>query len=248
MSALRFLRSAVFSAGMIIVTVVYSLASVFLLLLPYRLRFAFLSSWSSFNVWWLKFTCGIDYSVEGLENIPDRNCIVMCKHQSTWETMILQKYFRPQVWVLKKELLWVPFFGWGLALLRPIAIARGSGRKAVKQIIHQGRQRLNDGCWIVVFPEGTRVAPGTRKRYGLGGAILAQETGVPVLPVVHNAGVFWRRRGFMKIPGTVTMKIGPLIQSEGRQAADIIADVEAWIEGELEGIYAAVPQAAAERG
>lgn len=235
---MRILRSGLFSAGMILVTVVLALLSLLLLVLPYRLRFTVLSSWALFNLWWLKLTCGINHTIEGLENIPDKNCIVMAKHQSTWETMILQQYFRPQVWVLKKELLWAPFFGWGLAMLRPIAIDRGSGRKAVRQIIDQGRKRLADGCWIVVFPEGTRVAPGTRKRYGLGGAILAQETGVPVLPVVHNAGLFWRRRAFVKTPGTVSMKIGPLIESEGRQASEIIADVENWIEGELERMCA----------
>ncbi len=159
----------------------------------------------------LKHLCGLDYRVEGREHLPGGAAIILSKHQSAWETIAFQEIFPPQTWVLKRELMWIPLFGWALALLRPIAIDRSAGRKAIEQVIEQGRERLQSGIWVVVFPEGTRVAPGTRKRYGMGGAVLAAETGYPVVPVAHNAGSFWPRRGFLKRPGTVRVVIGPVI-------------------------------------
>jgi 1-acyl-sn-glycerol-3-phosphate acyltransferase len=133
------------------------------------------------------------------------------------------------VWVLKQELMWVPFFGWGLAMLKPISIDRGAGRKAIKQIIAKGKQRLNDGIWVTIFPEGTRVAPGQHKRWGLGGAILAEHSGYPIVPVAHNAGEFWGRRKFLKRPGTIQVVVGPVIDSQGRSAAELNAQAEAWM-------------------
>ena len=138
--------------------------------------------------------------------------------------------------MLKRELLWIPVFGWGLALMRPIAIDRKSGRRAVKQVVRQGLRRLAEGCWVVIFPEGTRVAPGRRLRYRLGGAVLAEESGFPVVPVAHNAGEYWPRRSFLKRPGTIRVVIGAPIQSESRTAPDIIRQVEDWIEGTMERI------------
>ncbi len=193
------------------------------------------SFWSRINLWGLAKICGLNYRLKGQEHIPKAGCIVFSKHQSTWETIALISLFPgPKSWVLKRELLFVPFFGWIMWYFRPIAINRKSGRKAVDQIIEQGTERLNRGYNIIYFPEGTRIAPGTRKRYGIGGAILAEKTGRPVIPVAHNAGVFWRRRGVRKFPGTIDVVVGPPIETQGLVASEINARAEAWIEGMVE--------------
>lgn len=162
----------------------------------------------------------------------------MAKHQSTWETIFLHQYLPPVAWVIKRELLWLPFFGWGLALLRPIAINRRAGASAVKQVIRQGVEHLRQGQWVLIFPEGTRVAPGIRKRYGMGGAVLAEHSGHPILPVALNAGEFWPRGCFLKRPGTVQVAFGPLINSEGRSAQELNQQVEHWIETTMQEISA----------
>lgn len=226
-------RSALFSLGMVLSTMVFAPLAVLSWPLPYRWRYAFISQWTSFNVWWLQVTCAVHYQVRGLENLPEVPTIVLAKHQSAWETLFLNRLFRPQVWVLKRELLRVPFFGWGLAMLDPIAIDRNAGSSAMDQVLEQGSERLARGCWVVVFPEGTRTAPGTRQRYKLGGARLAEHTGRAVLPVAHNAGDFWPRRGFLKRPGVIQVSIGPLIDSAGLSATEINARAEAWIEAEV---------------
>ncbi len=231
------LRSLMFSIGSILALIVVVLVGFFLAPFSYAIRYGWISQWARFNIWWLRITCNIDYVVEGGENIPKEPVIVFCKHQSTWETLIMQVLLPPQVWVLKRELLWVPVFGWGLALLKPIAINRGAGRKAVTQIAEQGTQRLRDGQWVVIFPEGTRAAPGERVRYGIGGAVLAERSGgFKVLPVAHNAGEFWGRRQFLKRPGTIKIVFGPLITTAGKTAAEINAEAEAWIENTAAGI------------
>jgi 1-acyl-sn-glycerol-3-phosphate acyltransferase len=223
-------RSLVYAAGQGLLSVVFSFAAILALPFPYRVRYALVSRWTHCNLWWLDKTCHLNHEVVGLENIPEQPTIIFCKHESAWETLALQRYFTPQVWVIKRELLWIPFFGWGLATLRPIAINRSSSREALQQVLTQGRARLVDGCWVVIFPEGTRVAPGERRRYRQGGALLARDTGCPVLPVAHDAGDYWPRNGFIKRPGTIQLAIGPLIPSAGRSAADINADAEAWIQ------------------
>jgi 1-acyl-sn-glycerol-3-phosphate acyltransferase len=193
------------------------------------------SFWSRINLWGLEKICGLTYRVHGRENIPDESCIVFSKHQSAWEAIALVSLIPGRkAWVLKRELLYIPIFGWIMWYYKPIAIDRKSGQKAVEQIIEQGRERLDSGCKIIVFPEGTRVAPGIRKRYGIGGALLAEKTARPVLPIVHNAGVFWRRRELRKYPGTIDVVIGPLIQTEGLRAIDINKRAEKWIESTLE--------------
>ena len=225
-----FLRSLLFSTGMVSTALVFSALGTLTAPLPFRVRYRFLTQWARLNLWWLAKTCGLDFVVEGIENVPRNTAaIVFCKHQSAWETLALQRVFPPHAWVLKRELMWVPFFGWGLAMLEPIAIDRKAGRRAIKQIISQGRARLDAGRWVVVFPEGTRVAPGQMRRFGLGGALLAEHTGYPVVPVAHNAGEFWPRRGFLKRRGTVRMVIGPAIETVGRRAEDINAEAEGWI-------------------
>ncbi|MCR4303082.1 MAG: 1-acyl-sn-glycerol-3-phosphate acyltransferase, partial [Gallionella sp.] len=226
-------RSLLFNAILFISVTVYALLVLPTAVLPYRLRYRLISQWARWQVFLLKVLCGLDYRVEGREHLPAGAAILMSKHQSAWETIVFQQIFPPQTWVLKHELMWIPLFGWALALMRPIAIDRGAGRKAVEQVIEQGRERLQCGIWVVVFPEGTRVAPGTRKRYALGGAVLAAETGYPIVPVAHNAGSFWPRRGFMKKHGTVRVAIGPAIDPRGQKAEEIIKQVEEWIENRM---------------
>jgi 1-acyl-sn-glycerol-3-phosphate acyltransferase len=227
---MRFLRSLLFSIGMILITVIYAIPSCLTYVLPYRPRYRFINVWHRSVLWWLQVTCGIRYEVEGVENIPrDRVGIIFSKHESTWETLALTKIFPPQAWVLKRELLWIPFFGWALAVLEPIAIDRKAWRKAFNQIIDQGIPKLDAGRWIVVFPEGTRVAPGQTKKFGVGGALLAAKSGYPVVPVAHNAGEFWPKGGFLKKPGTIRVVIGKPIESKGRKATAINEEAEQWI-------------------
>ncbi len=224
------LRTLLFYTGLYASTIIFTLIGVLIYPLPFHRRSRIMARFAWFNLWWLKISCALDWQVEGTEHIPEGPAIIMCKHQSAWETLALQKVFPPQVWVLKRELLWIPFFGWGLASLDPIAINRGSGRKALQQLIEQGTERLNSGHWVVIFPEGTRVAPGEKHRYRVGGASLAVQSGYPVIPVAHNAGEFWSRNAMAKKPGTIKMKIGPLIESQGKDAAQLIKEVEDWIE------------------
>lgn len=236
-------RSLLFSVGMMGATVAVALALVLSSTQPFSRRYRISRYWSRFNLWWLWVTCRIDYQISGAEHLPDRPVIIMAKHQSTWETIFLHQYLPPVAWVIKRELLWLPFFGWGLALLRPIAINRRAGASAMKQVIRQGMEHLRQGQWVLIFPQGTRVAPGVRQRYGMGGAVLATHTGCPILPVALNAGEFWPRGGFLKRPGTVQVAFGPLIESEGRSAQELNQQVEAWIETAMTRISAVAPQA-----
>lgn len=181
----------------------------------------------------LRHVCGIRYQLIGAENIPKTPSIILSKHQSAWETLAFQEIFPPQVWVLKKELLWIPFFGWGLAMTSPIAIDRSARKKALEQIVEQGKDRLNQGFWIVIFPEGTRIPPGQRGKYRIGGAWLATHTDTLVVPVAHNAGALWGRNSFIKYPGTITVSIGKPIDPAGMEAGELNAQVEAWIENEM---------------
>jgi len=231
-------RSVLFNLLLWGSVVIYAPLSLLTVVLPFPVRYRIIRQWARWQVVLLKTLCRLDYRVEGREHLPAGAAIIFSKHQSAWETIVYQEIFPPQTWVLKRELMWIPFFGWALALLHPIAIDRGSGRKAIEQVVAQGRDRLRSGIWVVVFPEGTRVAPGTRRRYGIGGAALAAETGYPVVPVAHNAGSFWPRRSFFKRPGTVRVVIGPVIEAQGKTAEEIRDLAETWIENkmlELEG-------------
>ncbi len=227
------LRSSLFTAGLFLSAVLYAPLTLLTFPFGYRQRYRFIAQWSRFNLWWLSVTCRLKHEIEGLENVPNRPAVVLVKHQSAWETLALQRLFVPQVWVIKRELLWIPFFGWGLAMLRPIAINRRAGHRAVKQVVEQGRHRLQAGCSVIVFPEGTRVAPGERRRYLPGGALLAKRSGFPVIPVAHNAGQFWPRRGFIKRPGIISLVIGPAIDTAGRKPAEVNHIAEQWIEGQV---------------
>lgn len=227
---LGLLRSSAFSIVFVCTIPIFALLTLLCFPFPFKVRYYVASRWARLNLWWLSRSCGVRYRVTGLEHIPRETAIIFCKHQSTWETLALQAIFPPQVWVLKRELLWLPFFGWALAMLGSIAINRKAGRKAIEQLVTQGRERLEDGRWVVVFPEGTRIAPGSKGRYRIGGAVLAEQSGHPIVPVAHNAGEFWPKRGFLKRPGEIQVVIGPAIQSQGRTAAEILKQAETWIE------------------
>ena len=227
------LRSALYLLLQIIITPPYALITLACYPLSPRNRYRVTSSWTFIMLFLLRHLCGIRYQILGAENIPKTPSIVLSKHQSAWETLAFQKIFPPQVWVLKKELLLIPFFGWGLAMTSPIAIDRKSGKKALEQIVEQGRERLKQGFWIVIFPEGTRIPPGKRGKYRIGGAWLATHTNVPVVPVAHNAGEFWGRNSFIKKPGTITVSIGKPIDPTGMEAGELNEKVETWIENEM---------------
>lgn len=225
------LRALLFYTGLTGAALVYAPVGLIILPLPYRLRYRIVSQWTHFSLWWLRRTCGIRFEVSGREHLPSGPAIVMCKHQSAWETMALQLIIdAPQVFILKRDLLWIPLFGWGLASLKPIAINRTSGVRAARQIVAQGLQRLRQGCWVIVFPEGTRVAPGESGRYMPGGAMLAERAGCPVVPIAHNAGCYWPKNSFRKHPGTIQVVIGRPIDARGRSAKQIIREAAGWIE------------------
>lgn len=199
--------------------------------------------WARLNLFALRSLCGLGFRVSGMEHLSGANTIFLSKHQSTWETIALLAILpSPQTWVVKQELLRVPLFGWSLAQFKPIAIDRSAGRRAIRQLLEQGTQALAEGRWIIVFPEGTRVAAGERGRYGLGGAMLAEKSGRPIIPIAHNAGVFWARRDIRKYAGVIEVVIGPPIKTLGRRAADINRDVEEWVEGTVAGLPGREPQ------
>jgi 1-acyl-sn-glycerol-3-phosphate acyltransferase len=228
------LRSTLFAVLHMITAVFFSLLGVLSLPLPFRFRYKVISQWAISNLWLLKVICNVHYEVEGKENIPNQPCVIMAKHQSTWETLALQAIFPPQVWVLKRELLWIPFFGWGLAALNPIAIDRGAGRKALNQVIEQGKQRLQSGAWVVIFPEGTRIETGKMGRFGIGGAQLAVQSGAAVIPVAHDAGKSWPRQGFIKYPGVIKLVIGKMIDTQsGMTATNVNEQVYQWMEAQM---------------
>ena len=201
--------------------------------LPYGAQFAIARCWARILFWVLDRLCGLKFTVEGREHIPPGNHIIMSNHSSAWETVAPFLIFPPQVWVLKRELLWIPFVGWGLKLLRPIAINRGEGHRAVNQVIEQGKARLKDGLWVIIFPEGTRVVAGETRKFGVSGAMLAIASGKSVVPVSHNAGTFWPRRGFVKKPGTIRVVIGEPIESVGKNPRELSEEVKQSVEAGL---------------
>lgn len=202
-------------------------------LFPPGWRYQLARSWCAVSIGALRLICGVRWRVEGRANLPDQPLVFFSKHQSTWETLALVVLLPPQVHVLKRELLWIPFFGWGLAAIRPIAIDRSGGHAAVEQLVSQGRQRLNSGRCVMVFPEGTRVLPGQTARYRMGGAVLAAQTDAPVVPIAHNAGELWPRHSFLKWPGEITVAIGPPIDTSGKKADQINAEAREWIESRM---------------
>ena len=227
------LRSTLFALLQSVATIVFSLIA--LLAFPFGpfTRYRIITLWNRFVIHAARVICGIRYEIKGMGNLPDSPAIVMAKHQSAWETIALPILLPPQAMVLKKELLAIPFFGWGLGMLSPIAINRKAGKEALKQIVAQGSDRIKQGFWVMIYPEGTRVKPGEIGRYGIGGAWLATHTKTPVLPVAHNAGEVWPKHAFLKYPGTITISIGPVISSQGKKADALNEEVKGWIESEM---------------
>lgn len=226
------LRSSVFLLLMALSVVLFGLPLAFVgRLFPYSWMARTGCLWGHTVLWLLKVTCGLSYRVVGADNLQFGPAIVLSKHQSAWETIALRAILPPpQTWVLKRELMRVPIFGWAVGVFDPVAIDRSAGRAAVRQLLDQGMEAIKKGRWIVIFPEGTRVAPGERKPYGGGGAMLAEKSGRPVIPIAHNAGIFWGRRSLLKQPGVIDLVIGQPIRSEGRRASEINREAEDWIE------------------
>lgn len=228
------LRSSLYMLFLTVTVIPYAFACLLWSPLPLRWRYRLTMGWPRLAVWGAKVIVGIRWEIKGAENFPDGPAVVLAKHQSAWETLFLPAYLpRQACFVYKKELHRVPFFGWGLALLRMIPIDRGRGRDAFEQVVKVGRARLNEGRWPVLFPEGTRIAPGQTGRYKAGGALLATRTGAPVIPIALNAGECWPKNAFIKKPGLITVSIGPAIDSTGLDAETLNTRVQAWIEAEM---------------
>ena len=218
--------------------------------LPFRERYRLvIQTWCRCATWLAKVVAGIHYEVRGLENIPQQPCVILAKHQSTWETFFLSCYFQPLSQVLKRELLYIPFFGWAMAMLKPIAIDRSNPKAALKQLAKQGDERIKQGAWVLIFPEGTRIPPGQIGKFSRGGAALAVNTGLPVLPIAHNAGEFWPKQGWAKYPGTIQVVIGPVMHAEGegpRAIAELNERAYAWVAQTQQQISGVAPQAVSE--
>lgn len=231
---LLFLRSLIFMLMMVVATVIWSGVCMLAAPLPYNKRYYVTSRWNVFVIWAARVVCGIEYEIKGKENLPDSPVILLSKHQSAWETIfLLANMPRPLVFVFKKEILYIPFFGWGIALLRMIPIDRKQGKNAFKSVVMHGKRRLKDGQWIIMFPEGTRTPVGSQGKYKSGGTRLAVETETPVVPIALNSGECWPKNSFVKKPGKITVSIGKPISSEGQTPDGLMEQVEQWIESEM---------------
>jgi 1-acyl-sn-glycerol-3-phosphate acyltransferase len=223
------LRSVLFYLGYSILTLVWGSLSVLVgWVLPHRARFFFIIGiWTRLCLWWLRVTCGIRHQVTGRENIPDEPCVVLVRHESTWETLFLQTLLAPQATIIKRELLWIPFFGWAFALNRPIAIDRSNPRGALRRLIRVGKTRLEERVWVVLFPEGTRMPAGEIGKFQVGGGTLAADADVPILIVAHNAGTCWPAHELKKRPGTIQVRIAPVIRPNGRDGKTLTDEARA---------------------
>lgn len=240
MGIVQFIRTCLFYFLLSTLTLFWSVPSVLLgLCLPYKWRYRIIAvAWGRMAVWLAKHVAGINYRIAGTQNIPQQPCVILAKHQSTWETFFISSYFEPLSQVLKRELLRIPVFGWALAMVKPVAIDRSQPKKALRQVAQQGDLRLKQGNWLLIFPEGTRVPPGKIGKFSRGGAALAANAGLPVLPIAHNAGEFWPKLGWRKIPGTIDVVIGPVMHAEGtdsRAIAELNRRAYEWV---LESQYA----------
>ncbi|OGA43220.1 MAG: acyl-phosphate glycerol 3-phosphate acyltransferase [Betaproteobacteria bacterium RIFCSPLOWO2_12_FULL_63_13] len=230
---MMFFRSLAFTSALVLVTLFYSSVALALFALRPRPRWRVVSGWARAVIWLSRVLTGISYQVEGLQHLPKEPAVILSKHQSAWETIAFQLIFPPQVQVLKRELLWIPFFGWGLAQMSPIAIDRSRGSGALKQMAAQGAKRVAQGFWILIYPEGTRIGPGKRGKYHVGGAWVACRLGIPVVPVAHNAGLYWGKNEFLKRPGQIKVRIGEPIYPQGMKPETVTAKAEEWIEARM---------------
>lgn len=234
---IRWVGSLLFIIFAYVTAVLYGALALLFFWAPASWLWAFVDNYCRLLLWAGNFFCGLNVVVEGQENLPNAASVIMIKHTSALETYGHVPFFPRTSWVLKRGLLWIPFFGWALVLLfRPIAINRGDGGRAVKQVIRQGKEKLAAGTWVTVFPEGTRVPPGKTRKYGISGAALAREAGVQIVPVAHNAGDFWRRREFAKQPGTIRFCIGPPIDASLQSPKETNLLVQDWIENKMRDI------------
>jgi 1-acyl-sn-glycerol-3-phosphate acyltransferase len=232
-----FLRSLLFNVLYALSAGILSIPVAILSPFNRHVGYVICQAWVHFNFWTLKHFCRIDWQVEGRENIPKEPSIAYWKHQSAWETLAQLVVFPTQSWVFKRELMWIPLIGQALMAIKPIPIDRKSGHSAVQQVLETGTHRIMDeGLWVMIFPEGTRMPPGTTRRYGLSGALLADRTGRPIVPVAHNAGDFWRRNAFLKYPGTVKVRIGKPVYANGRAPLEVNAEIQGWIEAQMKEI------------
>lgn len=230
------LRSLLFMIGYWVLTVVWAVLSLLVgLFLPYRWRFQFIIiAWAKMVLFWLRITCNIRIQAQGIENIPKTSCVILAKHESTLETLFLQLLLVPATTVIKRELLYLPFFGWAFALLKPISINRAEPRAALKQINKQGAAHLKQGTSVLIFPEGSRFGSGQLGEFYRSGAALAVMAKVPVLPVIHNSGSHWRAHQFIKRPGLVEFIIGPPVSTAKKTSKVVTAEVRTWMLGELQ--------------
>ncbi len=233
---LQWLGSIAFTSFLFLSVPPYGLVVILVAVFAPRHTYAAVVAWVDAVLFALRVCCRLDHTVEGRDNLPSTASVVLMKHSSAWETLAQLKMFPQQTWVLKRELLWIPMFGWALRMLKPIAIDRKGGGAAVQQVLNQGRRRLESGFWVVIFPEGTRVAAGKSRRYGLSGALLASAAGRPVIPVAHNAGYYWPRHSLLKRRGTIRVVIGEPIATAGIDPREINERVQLWIEAQLERI------------
>lgn len=226
-----FVRSLLFSIIIIVSSACHCVLCLLAAPLPLQYRYRLTRLWMVAMIWVGKVLCHMSYRIEGGQNLHGiKNGVILSKHQSAWETIFLAAAFDQAAIIVKRELLWLPFFGWGLALLAPIAINRSKSRVAMQQIIQQGKKYLQQGRWVLVFPEGTRVAPGEIGKYRVGGARLAVEAGCPIIPVAHNAGRCWSRRKFIKTPGLIRIVYGSPIYPEGKTPDELLELAKSWIE------------------
>ncbi len=223
------IRSTIFSLGQVTTLIFFSTLGFLLLPFGFEVRYRFMSKWAAFVVWWAKVTCGIRYRVHGLENIDKSKAgIVLARHESAWETFATQVIFPRQAFVLKRELLKIPFFGWGMRLLNPIAIDRGAGRQALNQLLESGQQRLKEGVWVIIFPEGTRMPHGEMGKINVGGPMLAVKSKAPTYLVAHDAGKCWPKNSFIKHPGTIEVTISPALDPSQMSVKEMSQAAEAW--------------------
>lgn len=230
---MQVLRSVLYTSYLFVGTALYAMLVLLVCWMPVHRLYRLANSWAASQLWMLNFLCGLSYAVEGRENIPSGAHVSMWKHSSSWETIAQAALLPPQSWVLKRELMWIPVVGWAVHFFKPIAINRKAGTTAVNQVVDQGKQRLGEGLWILIFPEGTRVGAGEQRKYGVSGALLASRAGCKIVPVAHNAGVFWPRRGWLKKPGVIRVAFGPAIDAAGRDPRELNEEVRSWIEGRI---------------
>ena len=235
----RFIRSLLFMTGMILAILVFWPFAISVYFCNPIFRSNAIGLWAHLVIWWLRITCNLRHEVEGLENLPSTPSVIFAKHQSAWETIAFQTIFPPQAWVLKRSLLYIPFFGWGLAATKPIKIDRATTRKALNQVITQGVELLKEGRWVVLFQEGTRIEPGKHGSYFASASLLAVRAGVPLVPVAHNAGDYWKRRAFKKQPGVIKVRIGKPLSSTNIKPRELNKAAEAWMRATMPEISSA---------